>query len=299
MRCAYDERDAAFQCTGCGRPLCGGCAKLMPVEGREVRICPACGELVQPLEEGPRNLSDRSFWYYAATALFWPLSVRGVTMVLIIAVFVTLSSLVSQLLMGSGMLVGRALGLLVMIFVYGYLYLLFLKVIRKTALGDDSPPSTPEMESFEEAFTVFFRILAVLIVWAVPAITAYYVADQQATVVFWILAGVGALFLPMSLLAVGMFETLRGLHPVPLVKAMVRVPLQYIFCCAFFHFVIGLAYVVQDLDSITGIRVLDVLIGDAAFIYALYAAGRLLGGLHAANSVRFGWVRAPRTRAGR
>ena len=299
MRCAYDGKDAGFRCTSCGRPLCEGCAKRMPLEGRELRVCPACGELVLPLEQGPQNLSERSFWYYAATALFWPLSLRGLAVVLINTIFISVPLFVSLLLMSVGVWRAMMVALLLMIFAYGYLYLLFLKVIQKTALGDDSPPSTPEIESFEEVFTVFFRILAVLIVWIVPAITAYYAAGAQATALFWVLVAAGVLFLPMSLLAVGMFETLRGLHPLPLLKAMLRVPLQYIFCCAFFHFVIAMAYLVQDMESITGIRALDLFIGEAAFVYALYVAGRLLGGLHAANSIRFGWVRSPRAGSGR
>ena len=183
-------------------------------------------------------------------------------------------------------------GLAVVLFAYGYLFLLFLRVVQQTALGEATAPSTPDMAGIGEAFVALLRMLVVLFVWAGPATIAYYAAGERTTVAFWVLALIGAAFLPMSLLAVATFESLRGVNPMPLVQMIARVPGQYALCCAVFYIVIGARYAVCDIETITGTAALDVVIKEVAVVYSLYVAGRVLGSLHASNSLRFGWLRA-------
>jgi hypothetical protein len=290
MLCVYHSAQAEYVCSLCGRMLCERCTKLMTTDVNAARVCPECGGFVRPLKRQPRNVSDQSFWYYATTALAWPLSLRGLVVVVINAAFLTLLLGFAYAVTVSPM--GALLSLFVVMFAYGYVFLLFLRVVQQTALGEQDTPSTPDVEGLGDAFMALFRVLVVLLVWIGPALIAYHAAEQQATAVFWVLAVLGAAFLPMSLLAVATFESLRGVNPLPLFTAILRVPGQYAVCTACFFAVIGLRYVLLDLDAITGLRLVDVSIKHLAFVYSLYVAGRLLGGLHAANSLRFGWVRA-------
>jgi hypothetical protein len=288
--CAYDGRPAAFACRGCGLTVCERCTRSIMAERATVRVCPACGELVRPLASTKRNVSTESFWRTAVTAPVWPLSVRGLTVVVVNALFISLLWGAAYLLTFSYIV--ALLGLAVLLFAYGYLFLLFLRVVQRTALGEETAPSTPDMSGIGEAFVALLRMLVVLLVWTAPATIAYYAAGRQTGVVFWVLVAVGGAFLPMSLLAVATFESLRGVNPIPLLRMMARVPVQYALCCAVFYLVIGARYAVCDLESITGTTVLDVFVKQLAVVYSLYVAGRVLGALHASNSLRFGWVHA-------
>ena len=91
MYCALDGKMAARACTRCGRLLCETCVGVQELNGQRVEQCPVCHGLALPLEdEGPRDISDRNFWYYMATALFWPLSLRGLVVEVLNALFVAL-----------------------------------------------------------------------------------------------------------------------------------------------------------------------------------------------------------------
>jgi len=311
MYCEYDGKTAEFQCTECGRTLCAHCVDAMHLAGEPVMICPACKGRVQAIDDGPRNLSEKNFWYYVSRAWFWPLSGRGLLVLLINAVFFAL------ILAVSAFAIIFFVGILGVIVAYGYLYLLFLTVIQQTAMGDAEPPTTPAVEDVGDLFGSLWRVLVLFAVWTTPAVVVSHVVNgepegwiggtvlalsgpaallafiggpEQAAVVR-VVAGLGALFLPMSLLAVASFRSLRGLHPVPLAITISRAPLQYIVCCVFFYLVVLARGGLFGLDQITGVPFVDPLIRSVVLVYSLYAVGRMLGGLHAANSVRFGWVR--------
>jgi hypothetical protein len=176
-----------------------------------------------------------------------------------------------------------------MAFGSGYLCLLLLSAIQRAALGDNVPPTTPDLnlaEGLPGIVSPLARLVAVVVVWAAPATVVYFAGGREPTKLFWVLAATGALFLPMSLLAVAVFESLHGLNPLGLLAAMVRAPLQYAACCAFFYVIVASAWMVIASDALRHFWPLQAVV----IVYAMFAAGRLLGGLHAANSARFRWV---------
>ncbi|MBN1917566.1 MAG: hypothetical protein JW889_06625 [Verrucomicrobia bacterium] len=290
MFCDTHGIRAEYTCRMCGRLLCERCTKLVVTGPSAIRVCPVCGGHVAPCPEEARNLSDRSYWSMLATVLVWPLTLRGLVVVVLNAAFISL--LVGMAYLTSFSAMGVFLGLFLVLFAYGYGFLLFLNVIQKTALGEAETPTTPEVSGFGEAFVALARMFVVLLVWTAPAMIAYHAAEGQITPLFWMAAGIGGAFLPMSLLAVAVFESLRGINPVPLFLSMVRVPAQYAACCLFFFLVIGARHVICSLDSITELGFAGTLIRNLVMVYSLFVLGRLVGGLHAANSLRFGWVRA-------
>ena len=284
MYCAFDGNSAARECTRCGRLLCEACVEVQETMTQRVELCPACKGLVLPLEQGrPGNISERNFWYYMATAPFYTFTLRGIAVVLMNALFVMFC------LIGAVMLYRSWFGVIGMGLGCGYMCLLFFSAIQRAALGDNVPPATPDMslsKGMDGLLAPMARFVSVLVVWAAPATVVYFAGGREPTKLFWVLAATGALFLPMSLLAVAVFESLHGLNPLGLLAAMVRAPVQYAACCAFFYVIVASAWMVIASDALRHFWPLQAVV----IVYAMFAAGRLLGGLHAANSARFRWV---------
>jgi hypothetical protein len=318
--CENDGRPAAFQCAGCSRALCEGCVRRIGAGRHSVPVCPVCGAYVEPVTASPRNLSARTFWYYAATAIVWPFAGRGVLVIVLNGLFISIAFLLTTFFPPGRILIN------------GYAYLLLMRVIQSTSLGDNEAPATPGVESLGDLFKAYGRIALLFAVCTVPAIIAWqnqpvvsldllgfvYLALQgPATLaVFLIVPGadafvrflavLGLLIMPMSLLAISTFESVRGLNPVPIVVTILRVPVQYVACCVLFYAIPVLAIVLFAVAFAVNLGFFEGTVGAPSItlamvlayfglwlviVYALYAAGRVLGGLHAANSARFGWVR--------
>jgi hypothetical protein len=315
MFCENDGRPAVFQCAACSRALCERCVRRIGAGRYSVPVCPVCGGHVEPVEAGPRNLSRQSFWYYLVTALYYPLTGKGPIVLLLNWLFVGVALALSVLAMVSV----PFLGILGLVVAYGYVYFLLFTAIQKNSLGEDESPSTPEFDNLIEVVPALLKVIALFAVWTAPALLASYGADGQPANLFSfesaglllggpgtllsyvmgrghtdivrVVAGFGLLILPMSLLAVATFNSLRGLHPVPIILTILRVPLQYLFCCAAFYGVLVLRDVLVATVMIEANLLLGLLAMPLFLVYSLYVLGRVLGGLHAANSARFGWVR--------
>jgi len=199
----------------------------------------------------------------------------------------------------------------------GYVYWLLFNIVQQNALGKDEPPSMPELTGFGEVFSALFKVLLMFAVWTTPAVVVRHAAQGEPHELFtaigmalagpstlWsyvigpthllgvrVVAGVGLLFIPMSLLAVATFNSLRGVHPIPLLQTMVRAPLQYLACCvAFYAATAAISVMWAFVAGATGLTV-GLILFPLVLVYCAFAVGRILGGLHAANRERFGWVR--------
>ncbi len=83
-----------------------------------------------------------------------------------------------------------------------------------------------------------FRTFASLLFFTIPS-ALYMGADKQPDdPICYLLVGVGIFLFPMGLLAVAVFESLRGLNPVLVISSIFSTFFQYcalvLFCCAFF-----------------------------------------------------------------
>lgn len=313
MQCVNDGKPARHQCTACGRLLCEECIRHVKVQRITVELCPACGNPVR--QAGARPLSEKSFWYYLGTALYYPLTGKGPLVLLINWIFVGFGLAMSFFAMFSFFpiaLFGLALA-------YGYIYFLLFSVIQKTSLGEDEPPTTPDLDNLMDVLPAFWKVIMLFAVWTAPAVIFSHLADGSPRVLLHIetiglllggpgtlwsyiigpghtdvvrlLAGVGAFLLPMSLLAVATFNSLRGLHPAPILITIMRVPGQYIVCCIVFYLVLLLREVLWIAVGAASTPLLGLCLKPLFLVYSLYVLGRMLGGLHAANSTRLGWVR--------
>ncbi len=313
MQCVNDGKPARYECTACGRLFCEECIKHVAFQRTTVELCPVCGNPVR--QAGAKPLSEKSFWYYLFTAFYYPLTGKGPLVLLINWILVGFALALSYCAIVVGLT--RIIGFLGLGLAYGYVYFLLFTVIRKTSMGEDEPPTTPDLENLVDVLPTLWKVIMLAAVWTGPAVILSHLADgtpqkvDQGVVLtlggpitLWsyiigpghtdvvrFLAGLGAFLLPMSLLAVATFNSLRGLHPTPILITIMRVPGQYVVCCAVFYLVLLLREVLWVAVAAASSPLLGLCFRPLFLVYSLYLLGRMLGGLHAANSTRLGWVR--------
>lgn len=91
--------------------------------------------------------------------------------------------------------------------------------VRDSAAGQiRAVDTTAQTPGVGELVGQFLTVLACVAVYIGPAF--YYAHDHGYGVVFWVLYGLGGFLLPMALLAVTMFESLRALNPTLLLPSV-------------------------------------------------------------------------------
>jgi len=280
--CVYDGKTPSHECTGCGACFCETCV----LRAGPDLVCPECGGKVEQIDPSkPRNLSKHTFWHYTATALTYPLASRNRRNVLKNIAFVFAFLFLAHVLRWH---MGYKLAFFLL--AAHYLILLFLTVTQQTAMARNEAPDMLDWGEADVPFVEILKLFVVLAAWVGPAVGVYFLAGRQTTPLFWVLASVGAVCMPMSLLATAAFESVRGVNPLGFLGAIFRVPVQYVACCAFVYVFGLLGYMLLGSRALTGRWFLDVVLRSVGLVYMAFVMGRVLGGLHAANSARFGWV---------
>jgi len=280
--CVYDGKTPSHECTGCGACFCETCV----LRAGPDLVCPECGGKVEQIDlNKPRNLSKQNFWYYMATALTYPLASQNRRNVLKNVAFVFAFLFLAHVLRWH-----KGLWLFFLLFAICYVIFLFLTVTQQTAMARNEAPNMPDWGVTDVPFVEILKLFVVLAAWVGPAVGVYFLEGRQTTLLFWGVASVGALCMPMSLLATAAFESFRGVNPLGFLGAIFRVPIQYVACCAFVYVFGLLGYMLLGPGALTGHWLLDVVLRSIGLIYMAFVIGRVLGGLHASNSARFGWV---------
>jgi len=78
----------------------------------------------------------------------------------------------------------------------------------------------------------------------VGPLLAYLIINKQADIIFWLLVTYGVLYLPMLLLAVVLFDSLRALNPILIIASMLNVFLPYCGLVLLFFAVCGLISII-------------------------------------------------------
>ncbi len=139
-------------------------------------------------------------------------------------------------------------------FIVLVLYLIWyvFQAMRDSARGGIRAPNTGALTpGFAELFWEFFRLFVAALYCMAPALL-YLIYGGSIDTIFWTLYGIGGFVFPMALLAVAMYESLRGLNPFLLLRSVARtffpyfvlVPLCYVLCVVFplaFYFVFDTA----------------------------------------------------------
>jgi phage FluMu protein Com len=135
---------------------------------------------------------------------------------------------------------------LIVVFVGYFLYCLS-DYIRYSAGGNRRAPEIDLSPSvLLNAGELILPILNTFVCIAVciGPLLAYLIITKQTDLIFWLLVTYGVLFLPMVLLAVVLFDSIRALNPILIIASMINVFLPYCGLVLLFFAVSGLIAII-------------------------------------------------------
>jgi hypothetical protein len=174
------------------------------------------------------------------------------------------------------------------------------RVIHTAAQGLDEPADWPDISEFwQDIMVPFFQTLGLFVICFGPAIglafwagfDAVKAGDADPVKLMLIIPAViaGAVYYPMALLALAMFDSVVSANPLVVVPAMIRVPLEYLVVLL----ITGMIFLVKIAQGILAelvpVPVLPDLILAGFGLYFLTLQGRMLGLMYYAKRDRLGW----------
>ena len=179
----------------------------------------------------------------------------------------------------------------------GYLLSYMMKTVGDSSLGESEPPEWPDVtDAWNDLFVPLGRALVCVIVsflpWAVIWSLRFFGDDGSMDgplfdTIQWSLLLVGATYLPMSLLAVSLFESVLAVNPVRVFGGMLRIGFPYLIACGLLAAMLSLYIVTYGVRSEMGIPgwALTCLWN----VYFLIVFGRITGLLYCCYSDRLKW----------
>ena len=187
------------------------------------------------------------------------------------------------------------LGLFLGLVSWGYLLLMLQSVIQRTAFGKSDLPEWPDFDGFGELLGKCFQWFVTLVVCFGPAL---YLLGRFAgedgdglglgngSIVITALI-VGAVYFPMAILGVAMFDTLGAINPLLVVRSIKQVPGHYALTLVIFGLLLGLKAVTVNFSDL--IPVLGTMLDHFDSLWSSIFLARVLGGLYAINREKLGW----------
>ena len=100
----------------------------------------------------------------------------------------------------------------------------------------------------------------------------------------------GALYLPMSLLGIAMFDSVNALHPMLVVRSILRIPGHYLLTFIVLVVLGGVKVMAGQLGDLPGaLGMVGHVVDEFDGLWSAFFSARLLGGLYHLNHRRLGW----------
>ncbi len=288
MNCRYHPKSPAGNyCSKCQRGYCSLCVN----QRGGGNFCRACGGACTPLEAfAPSEIVEASFYQQIPATFAYPFKGNGVFMMAVgslLFVLVNFISLFSIIFWVSILIWGLTVG-------YAVLY--SQGIIQASAQGDGRGPEWPDTggDMRSALLGACFQYIATSVFCFFPLILLLIFADRQQPWVYWCTWSttvLGYLYLPMALLAVGIFDSIGAVSPTVIVPAIFRTPVAYLTTLALQALLVGLATGLEMLISMMlPFPFLPGLVSSAFSLYFLTVSVRLLGVFYHSNRYQIGWV---------
>lgn len=137
--------------------------------------------------------------------------------------------------------------LAIIVILVGYLIYCLSDYIRDSTGGNRRAPDIElSLSILLNAWELIWLILRTFICITVcdGPLLAYLIITKQTDTIFWLLVTYGVLFLPMVLMAVVLFDSLRALNPILIMASMLKVFLPYCGLVLLFFSVCGLIAII-------------------------------------------------------
>jgi DNA-directed RNA polymerase subunit RPC12/RpoP len=171
-------------------------------------------------------------------------------------------------------------------FVIGLYFLWYLsECIRDSAEGGIRAPETlANAPSLGELFSQLLRLLICMLIFAGP-LGYYYIKTGKNDTIFWSLLALAVFFLPIGLLAVILFDSLRGLNPLLLIGSVFRTHFIYFaLVVILWAVVLSVIFILKTLSSIWAIFLSGYFI-----MYILFIVAHLLGRFYWRYQEKLNW----------
>jgi hypothetical protein len=282
-----------FSCSQCRRFFCETCMGTSQDASTSQAVCPACGAACVPLTAavGPAEAEPirwLSAWWGAWR---YPASTEGIVILAAGAILLWLiegASFLAGFVPLFGWLVGVFLSLLCAAMTFSFVK----SVIYETAMGSDRVPDWPDVSDLHEDFlTPLWQLFSVWVV-GMPIAVLWMVREILPDWPSWVWVSVGvwsAVYLPMSLLSLSLFNTVGALDPRVVLPSLVRVGPLYWVCVLWLLALAAFATGIMLLWE----RILPAFFAGLfqyfALLYALLWAARVLGLLYRFRKDQLGW----------
>jgi hypothetical protein len=228
----------------------------------------------------------RNFYKLLPGAVTYPLQGEGKFTVPLLAGLLWIGAIVAWLL---PWLLGWLAGLLFLGFLCAYL----IKVVGSSAQGGEELPGLPAVADIvSDAFYPLFLLGGAVLFCQFPAIALYlgwgYGEWQVSPYLIGVVSNIGLVYLPMSLISVSLYESASALHPLLVVRWIIRVPIQYLVTCVVLLCVLG-ATEYLALHLLVSAPILRSFLLSTLNLYALLVSMRILGLLYYANEGKLAW----------
>ncbi len=237
---------------------------------------PLPGAVATPTAKAPPKAkksarAPEGFYATIPAAFVFPFRRNGLILLGSGAVFFVLLNFLT----GMAGIVGIGLGL----FCVGYLFSFLKSIIAATAIGEDEMPAWPDYEGWvQSGFLPFLEMFGLLLCCLGPFLLYSRMADAPETWIEIVLLAGGLVYLPMALLALGIYDNILAINPMVVAVSIARAPLAYLAACG----VLGLlAASVAAADywirRNANVPILASVVDEFLSLYTLSVMARLMG----------------------
>ncbi|MDB6110857.1 MAG: domain containing protein [Pedosphaera sp.] len=290
----HRKSEARFQCKGCRTLFCSLCVTTRRADGAQRKFCRTCGAECEWLSAALlyRPVEEKSFRELLPQAFKYPFQGDGWVLMVTGTIFYMFVDFVIQA--GSFAYFAKGALLVVSIFAYGYMFAYQLRIIAATVEGRDEMPDWPDFSGMEDVARPFFQALATIVVCFLPGGIALFVfRDQEwgraaAMTIF----AMGGLYLPMSFLAVALFDAVEVLNPLFIIPSILRVLQEYLVACGLLVAIVVIHIIVSFvLERYVPIMGVSGAISGFIGLYFLTVEMRILGLLYRTQQDSLGWFK--------
>jgi hypothetical protein len=229
-------------------------------------------------------LPQRKFPWFIDIFLY-PISVTGLTMIGIFVCFPLLIMFFAGLLGRLSFFITIP-GMFIMVAISLYMYWYMCRCVRDSADGNIRAPSIlVDSPTLGDMALQMLKVLFCFSFFVAPAI-AYFRYSGKIDYVFFLLCGYAAVFFPMGLLAVIMFDSIVGLNPFLIVGSILKTFFQYIAMVLSFLLIIGL-YVFTFIAAFLSYFI--TIFSEVVLLYLLMIFAHLLGRFYWRNRGKLQW----------
>lgn len=286
MNCKFHPKaPAGYYCTQCNKAYCSLCVN----QRSGAYYCRSCAQpcTVLDLSYLTEAREEIPFFKQLPTAFSYPFKGSGIWMMLIGSVLFAGVSFAAQY------------SRYVWVLMIGYSALYAQGIIHATSQGDVRGPAWPDTDTniMAEVRAACWKVVLTCALCFAPAfgLLIWGMSGEQGEISWKILPAIlaaltGCAYLPMSLLAVAMFDSITAMNPVVVVPSIARIPLPYLLTSMILMVVILLKWgIYWTLEILIPVPIVPDLLTSLVGFYFLTVSTFILGLMYYTQRHRIGW----------